>query len=180
MRLLLLLLVSACGPAPIVLSGDPAPSRSTHEPTYESDATSEGDVAPADDGTSAPRCDVRLDAHVTPQSDGTFVLRATLTSLVGPTEVTLPDPCPNGAAVFRGLPETYDYYGTCNAGACPTTSPRTVSLGESPTVIAETSINPRQGTCNAPLSAGLYLISAELSLPNVRLCTNRAATLTVP
>ena len=177
MRALFLLLISACGPTPIVLSGDPAPS--TNERS-EGDPTTEGEAAPADDGTNAPRCDVRLDAHVTPMPGGTFTLRATLTSLVGPTEVTLPDPCPNGAAVFRGLPETYDYYGTCNAGACPTTSPRNVPLTDAPTVIAETSVDPRQGTCNAPLASGLYLISAELSLPNVRLCTNRAATLTVP
>lgn len=179
MRALFLLLVSACGPAPIVLSGDPAPSPTTTEPTTEGDTTTEGEAAPAD-GTNAPRCDVRLDAHVTPMPGGTFALRATLTSLVGPTEVTLPDPCPNGAAVFRGLPETYDYYGTCNAGPCLTTAPRTVPLTDAPTVIAETSIDPRQGTCNGPLASGLYLISAELSLPNVRLCTNRAATLTVP
>lgn len=178
---ILLLLVLACGPTPIVLSGDPAPQttgESSDRAAPRHDAPS--DDVPGSETTSAPLCDVRLDAHVTPQPGGTFTLRATLTSLVGPTEVTLPDPCPNGAAVFRGLPEIYDYYGTCNAGPCLTTSPRTVPLTDAPTVIAETSIDPRQGTCNGPLASGLYLISAELSLPNVRLCTNRAATLTVP
>ena len=81
---------------------------------------------------------------------------------------------------FRGLPEPYDYYGTCNAGECVTTSPRHLTLDDTPNVIAETSVAPRQSTCNATLPSGLYLVSAELALPNVRLCANRAATITVP
>ena len=135
---------------------------------------------PTSDATTAPPCDVRIDTQVLAQPNGTFLLRASLTSLVGPLDVTIPDACPNGSATFRGLPEPYDYYGTCNAGPCVTTSPRHLTLGDAPTVIAEASVDPRPSTCNAALPSGLYLVSAELALPNVRLCANRAATITVP
>jgi len=59
-----------------------------------------------------------------------------------------------------------------------TTSPRAVTLGDAPIVIAEASVDPRPSTCNAALPSGL--VSAELALRNVRLRANRAATLTVP
>jgi len=187
MRALLLLLL-ACGPAPIVLtSPTPAsehtesatPSEST-APSESAEPSSEPNTEPTSDATTAPPCDVRIDTQVLAQPNGTFLLRASLTSLVGPRDVTLPDACPNGSATFRGLPEPYDYYGTCNAGPCVTTSPRHLTLGDAPTVIAEASVDPRPSTCNAALPSGLYLVSAELALPNVRLCANRAATITVP
>lgn len=202
MRVLLLLLVG-CASAPIIIADSPSTTEPTGPSTTESTgpsttgpatgptatgpttdlATSET-TPPTEPPTvsepaAAPPCDVRIDTNVSAQPDGTFVVRASLTSLVGPLEVTVPDACPNGAATFRGLPEPYDYYRTCNAGACPTTSPRRVALGDSPTVIAEAAVDPRPSTCNAAVPSGLYLISAELSLPNVRLCANRAATLTV-
>jgi hypothetical protein len=178
MRALLLLLL-ACGPAPIVLTSPTSPSSDSTEssPSSANDAPSES-IEPSD-ATTAPPCDVRVDTQALAQPNGTFLLRASLTSLVGPLDVTIPDACPNGAATFRGLPEPYDYYGTCNAGPCVTTSPRAITLGDAPIVIAEASVDPRPSTCNAALPSGLYLVSAELALPNVRLCANRAATLTV-
>ena len=176
MRALLLLLL-ACGPAPIVLTS-PTPTSENTESATSSEDTSPDSTEPASD--AAPPCDVRIDTQVLAQPNGTFLLRASLTSLVGPLDVTIPDACPNGSATFRGLPEPYDYYGTCNAGPCVTTSPRHLTLGDTPTVIAEASVDPRPSTCNAALPSGLYLVSAELALPNVRLCANRAATLTVP
>jgi hypothetical protein len=177
----LLLLFLACGPAPIVLTSPTSPaSESTQStPPAENDAQSES-TEPSVDPTTAPPCDVRIDTQVLAQPNGTFLLRASLTSLVGPRDVTIPDACPNGSATFRGLPEPYDYYATCNAGPCVTTSPRAIPLGDAPIVIAEASVDPRASTCNAALPSGLYLVSAELALPNLRLCTNRAATLTVP
>mgnify|MGYP000955662855 CR=1 FL=1 len=185
MRALLLLLL-ACGPAPIVLtsptpSSESATSSENTAPSEPTEPSSEPSIEPTSDATPAPPCDVRVDTQVLAQPNGTFLLRASLTSLVGPLDVTIPDDaCPNGSATFRGLPEPYDYYGTCNAGPCVTTSPRHLTLGDAPTVIAEASVDPRQSTCNAALPSGLYLVSAELALPNVRLCANRAATITVP
>ena len=180
MRAILLLLL-ACGPAPIVLTSPTSPSSENTQssPPAENTARSES-TEPTSDATTAPPCDVRVDTQVLAQPNGTFLLRASLTSLVGPLDVTIPDACPNGSATFRGLPEPYDYYGTCNAGPCVTTSPRHLTLGDAPTVIAEASVDPRPSTCNAALPSGLYLVSAELALPNVRLCANRAATITVP
>lgn len=177
MRALLLLLL-ACGPAPIVLTS-PTPSSESATSSENTEPT-EPSIEPTSDTTTAPPCDVRIDTQVLAQPNGTFLLRASLMSLVGPRDVTIPDACPNGSATFRGLPEPYDYYGTCNAGSCVTTAPRHLTLGDTPTVIAETSVDPRQSTCNAALPSGLYLVSAELALPNVRLCANRAATVMVP
>jgi hypothetical protein len=177
MRALLLLLL-ACGPAPIVLT-NPTPSSESATSSENTEPT-EPSIEPTSDATPAPPCDVRVDTQVLAQPNGTFLLRASLTSLVGPLDVTIPDACPNGSATFRGLPEPYDYYGTCNAGPCVTTSPRHLTLGDAPTVIAEASVDPRPSTCNAALPSGLYLVSAELALPNVRLCANRAATVMVP
>jgi hypothetical protein len=172
-----LLLLLACGPAPIVLTS-PTPTSEHTESATSSEDTAPDSTEPASD--AAPPCDVRIDTQVLAQPNGTFLLRASLTSLVGPLDVTIPDACPNGSATFRGLPEPYDYYGTCNAGPCVTTSPRHLTLGDTPTVIAEASVDPRPSTCNAALPSGLYLVSAELALPNVRLCANRAATITAP
>lgn len=174
-----LLLLLACGPAPIVLTS-PTPTSENTESATSSEDTVPDSTEPASDATTAPPCDVRIDTQVLAQPNGTFLLRASLTSLVGPLDVTIPDACPNGSATFRGLPEPYDYYGTCNAGPCVTTSPRHLTLGDTPTVIAEASVDPRPSTCNAALPSGLYLVSAELALPNVRLCANRAATITAP
>ena len=104
-----------------------------------------------------------------------------------PLPLTVVDACPNGVAAFQGLPEGYDYYGSCNAGACPPDLPPKVIIIEAgQTQIIETAaINLSGGTCNEPVPPALaYEINYALTTfqhANPNLCNGASfsASLTV-
>src|SRR5690606_37048629 len=63
-------------------------------------------------------CEVRL-SMAQKRAGRRVRLVARATNLTQETiTLTAPDACPAGPVRFMGLPAGYDYYGTCNAGAC--------------------------------------------------------------
>ena len=107
------------------------------------------------------------------------------------TDVDLPltvaDFCPSGVAAFQGLPEGYDYYGTCAAGQCgPDLPPMLFIIPANQTVIIATApIHLAGGSCNEPVPPALaYEINYSVSSfehPNPNLCNGASfsASLTV-
>jgi hypothetical protein len=129
-------------------------------------------------------CDVQLLMASLPQPDGSYQLIARARSWASRDLVlTVPTTCPNGPAAFFGLPEGYDYYGTCNAGAClPTPLGRkTVVLPAGGMIdLASTTINPLRSTCNAALPPGDHPISYTLDLRGARVCGPDANGVNIP
>ncbi|NUN14364.1 MAG: hypothetical protein HUU55_12105 [Myxococcales bacterium] len=80
--------------------------------------------------------------------------------------VTVSDPCPNGVAMFSGLPQGYDYYQTCTAGACQGNLPPVVFTlqPKEELVIATTTINSPDDPCNQPLPKQTYDLLFSLPL----------------
>jgi len=98
---------------------DPPPAAPPHhtEPS--------GDVAapPESPASAAERCDVMLRLEVQGE-DRVRALRVYAENLRGERlELELPERCPAGLVDFEGLGAGYDYYGTCNAGACADSPP---------------------------------------------------------
>jgi hypothetical protein len=94
----------------------------------------------------------------------------------------LPERCPNGLVDFSGLGARYDYYGTCNAGACAGWPPvRRITLGRrSAQLLAEAAINVQgKAPCTSALAPGRYTLRPLLPQCDVRMCV-AAATLAVP
>ena len=100
--------------------------------------------------------------------------------------LTVKDFCPAGVAAFQGLPEGYDYYTTCAAGACPDLPPQVFIIPANQTVIiAAPAINLSGGTCNDPVPPALtYEINYSVTTfehDNPNLCNGASfsASLTV-
>ncbi len=110
-----------------------------------------------------PPCDIELRSEVKELRNGTVQVTVLARSrLAEPLEVELPDNCPNGPIQFSGLPHPYDYYRTCNQGACApgVRTPQRVTLPRGRDVTLSTIvINPKGGTCNEPLPAARYTVS---------------------
>lgn len=177
-RALLAFLLAACGgaPAPIVIA--PSEPGEADEVVVE---TVERPDEPADHEAAevALPCALRVRTTATAEADGTLTLRAYAASASDdPVELVLPDRCPNGPGTFTGLPAGYDVYGTCNAGACPPAPPRRLTLDDAWTELAQASLDPRGGVCNAPLPAGHYAIGFELDT-EVSVCLLGAAAFEV-
>jgi hypothetical protein len=89
----------------------------------------------------------------------------------------LPDQCPAGPLALEGLAEDYDYYQTCNAGACP--GPRgmqTVQLAaRERRVLAQLKLDARGGACNAPLESAFYRVRAVVPPLANRVCVEAAS-----
>jgi hypothetical protein len=83
----------------------------------------------------------------------------------GVQELVLPDRCPNGPVELSGLPAGYDYYGTCAMGAClGDRPPLHIGLGVGERrELSRTSLELGASTCNAPVPAGEYLVSAVVA-----------------
>lgn len=78
-------------------------------------------------------------------------------------EIDTPDQCPRGPANFGGLPEGFDYYMSCTAGACLPRSAQHFSLAPGQSVqVAAIEIDPKQTSCNAPLAPGHYDLGFNL------------------
>lgn len=79
-------------------------------------------------------------------------------------ELVLPDQCPSGPVEFTGLPGCYDYYGACAMGACVgERAPIRVGLGVGERrELARTTLELGASSCNAPVPAGEYRLSAAI------------------
>jgi hypothetical protein len=91
--------------------------------------------------------------------------------------IELPNRCPNGPITFEGLTPGYDYYGTCNAGACPGEQPPQVfqlAAGKRE-ALAVTVIDVRGAEpCTKLVSPGTYLIGAVAPSIGVPVCVTKA------
>jgi len=88
----------------------------------------------------------------------------------------LPDRCPVGPIDFDGLPDGYDYYQTCNAGAC--LGPRgmhALELGarERRTLLT-VQLSAAGGPCNDQLERALYQIAPIAPTVSYRVCVEPA------
>lgn len=86
---------------------------------------------------------------------------------------TLPDNCPSGPLALRGLGAGFDYYGSCNAGACP--GPRrssVVSLGPGEARDLATTTIPLLGSaCTPALKPGRAVVDVIAPQASVDTCT---------
>jgi hypothetical protein len=134
--------------------------------------------APAD-GQGTPKasmeCQVVLRAHM--RVDGgpwTHRLWVTAENVgADALELALPDRCPNGPVDFAGLGAGYDYYGTCNAGACAgTREPRRLTLPAGATQeLASVTVHLRGAPpCTKALPAGRHRIVPVVPELGVRTC----------
>jgi len=134
--------------------------------------------APGDDGPERAGC--QLETATTIKRRGDFYeVVAWLKNQTNQTlEVDMPDRCPQGAAIFRGLPEGYDYYRSCTKGACMGGRPPIRhSIPAGATIDVEAiEIDPVNANCNRPLEPGRYVVSFAFETPLV-LCAGPIATL---
>lgn len=114
-------------------------------------------------------------------------LRATLASNSDSSvNVTLHSPCPGGPVAFTGLGEGFDYYGTCNAGACQETDePLTVFLpaGRGKVEIASTFFPISGDACRPPLEGGshhLYGQAQVIAPEGATICGSAFTKLILP
>ncbi len=92
----------------------------------------------------------------------------------------MPDRCPQGAAIFHGLPDGYDYYRSCTKGACMGGRPpihHSIPAGQTIDVEA-IEIDPVNANCNRPLEPGSYTLTFSFET-SLKLCTGPSATFEV-
>jgi hypothetical protein len=131
-----------------------------------------GPVAPAPGSPAsatppAASCPVAITLTITGAGLRRQVIVSAENRDTGVQELVVPDRCPSGPIDFSGLPAGYDYYGTCAMGACPGERAATrlgLGLGES-RELARTTLDLGDATCNEPVPAGEYRLSA--SVPGV-------------
>lgn len=135
----------ACGPSPYPMSPRPA------------------QPASAEDGATQA-CPVAITIALA----GTGLSRELVVGAenrgTGVQELVLPDRCPSGPVEFTGLPGGYDYYGVCAMGACVgERSPVRLGLGVGEQrELARTTLELGASSCNAPVPAGEYRLSAVI------------------
>jgi hypothetical protein len=125
-----------------------------------------------------PACDVVFRAILAPPSDGTRALSVVAENVSAHgVEFELPDRCPSGSVDFEGLPAGFDYYRTCNAGACPgPRQPQRVSLdpgGRRQVALAR--VDMTASICNPALAPGYYQVRPVLPLMGIAACAEAAA-----
>ena len=124
-----------------------------------------------------PGCAVVFHANWTSTDDGRRAL-SVVDENVSPhgVEFVLPDRCPTGAVDFEGLPAGFDYYGTCNMGACPgPRSPQHVSLDPGGRrQIAQALVDVAASACNRALAPGYYQVRPVLPVIGVAACVEAA------
>ena len=95
----------------------------------------------------------------------------------------LPDRCPNGLIAFEGLSPDYDYYGTCNAGACPGERPsHAIELAPGERRQLATAAIHLEGKqpCTQPLAPGSYTVRAVPPEIDRRVCSVEAVLEVTP
>jgi hypothetical protein len=184
-------LVVACASGPTG-DGDPlgAPPQVAPKPAHDPEPQPERPKTPRE--TSEPpatpqaavECQLVLRAQLRPDG-GPLVRRLSITAEnvgVDPLEVSLPDRCPQGPIALEGLGEGYDYYRTCNAGACSGPRPsKRVSLPPGATKeLASTTVHLRGAPpCTEALTEGRYRIVPVAPALEVSTCVI-GAVLQVP
>jgi hypothetical protein len=115
---------------------------------------------------------VVLRAHVEPFGGYARRLRVTAENVgANALVLELPDRCPNGPIDFTGLDSSYDYYGTCNAGACAgTRPPKRITLAPGVTTdVASTTLHLGGAPpCTTRLTEGrrrIVPVAPELGVP---------------
>src|SRR5688572_16784111 len=87
-------------------------------------ATPSASPAPAPTPSPSQACSVRLAARLDGKRGGTFKVTVALHNGSDRAfEIDLADRCPQGLVDFTGLRAGYDYYDSCNKGACPGNRP---------------------------------------------------------
>ena len=179
---LLCLLFVACRGASV------SPTPPTEEPPHEVPqreepprAPPETVLVPADGGAERAPCQLETSTTIK-RRGGAYEVVARLKNLTNETlEVDMPDRCPQGPAIFRGLSDGYDYYRACTKGACMGGRPpihRSIPVGGSIDVEA-IEIDPVNANCNRPLEPGRYTLTFGFETPLV-LCTGPSATFEHP
>jgi hypothetical protein len=111
----------------------------------------------------AARCDVVVRTTARALSPTRVRLLVTAENAGGaPATVELPDRCPHGPIDFEGLGPTFDYYGTCAAGACLARgagSRVTLSPGQTLSLV-EVDVALDGPGCSAPAPPGRHLVRA--------------------
>ena len=108
-----LLLFGCGGPAASGVPPTEAPPR--EEPPNAPGRTV---LVPNDGGAERAGCQVETSTTIERRGD-VYEVVAWLKNPTNKTlEVDMPDRCPQGAAIFQGLPDGYDYYRACTKGAC--------------------------------------------------------------
>lgn len=165
--------VSDTAPNPDLGSGDTGNTDVTTTPDTDQELLNVPDVV---------GCEVELRIRVAgtvflaTQAGNPVPLTARLRNLTETVQtVTVSDPCPNGTALFSGLPEGYDYYQSCTAGACQGNLPPVVYTlqPKQELVIATATINAAEDPCNQPLPKQTYDLLFGLPLtddPQPNLC----------
>ena len=138
-------------------------------------------VVPADDGSERAGCQIETSTTIKRRGD-VYEVVAWLKNPTNKTlEVDMPDRCPQGAAIFRGLPDGYDYYRSCTKGACMGGRPpihHSIPPGGSIDVEA-IEIDPVHANCNRPLEPGRYTVTFAFETSLV-LCAGPSATFEHP
>lgn len=158
----------------------------------DTDADDADDTDTADDTDpqdTDPGCDLALTltidggavAEASPSD--TVSLRAVATNVSGGTlDVAMIEQCPAGQALFSGLGDGFDYYGTCVMGACEDSGQTFVeTLVPGGALTVEVSVPLGGGTCNAAVDPGAYSLTFALPLvgEDVTVCPPAAAALAV-
>jgi hypothetical protein len=91
-------------------------------------------------------------------------------------QFVLPDRCPTGPLDFEGLPDGYDYYQTCNAGACG--GPRgMLNIQLAPRErrsLLNLQLSAAGTTCNEQLESALYNVVPVAPSVSYRVCVESA------
>jgi hypothetical protein len=167
---------SAVGCFVLLGCGAGASAGTTQQPP--SRVPSETGLVPTDGGAEQARC--QLETSTTFERRGAvYEVTAWLRNRTNQTlEVDMPDRCPQGAALFQGLPEGYDYYRSCTKGACIDNRPpihHSIPAGQTIDVEA-IEIDPVNPNCNHPLEPGTYRLGFTFETP-LALCQGSVATI---
>ena len=190
MRALLCLLLAGCA-AKAVPSSSVVPPPAPGPPSVPSDPGSmnpdgtsrlrTGAVwpPPGEDSTPPP---CQLEAlTVARRRASVFEVTARLKNVTSDALVVeMPDRCPQGPAIFSGLPEGYDYYHSCTKGACGgRRAPirHSIAAGQSLEIDA-IEIDPAGAGCNRPLAPSDYSLGFSFQTP-LRVCGGANAKLSV-
>jgi hypothetical protein len=150
-----------------------APAGETKPPTTTSPPMAPDTTSPPA-APAALECQLLLRAHVEPRGPRAARLYVTAENVgSAPLRVDLPDRCPMGPIDFEGLGAGYDYYSTCNAGACA--GPRTptthaLAPGQPKEVASTTIYLDGAVPCAEPLSPGHHRITPVAPALDVPVC----------
>jgi hypothetical protein len=135
----------------------------------------------AEGGSSSPAargsCELVLSTKLTPRGRFQYSLQVLVeNATTRALQFVLPDRCPAGPLDFDGLPDGYDYYQTCSAGAC--LGPRgmhTLELAarERRTLLT-VQLPAAGGPCTEPLEQALYSIQPIAPTVSYRVCVESA------